>query len=364
MSELSRIHPIELPADELDGPGSFEYRLIKAHRRTDGTLKSDQLVRSDYLRRTDELLRQMTEGVDVLERVVPEPSEEVVSGEEVSGAEPKEAPDSAPVYKMVTRKPDEVVFLDKSARPVAWLAGEMWESFAALPGEETPKKPSFSFVNIDRNQWVNAIDPDGTGIVDVDRLDPSVVRSLRSIYVSPADKRDGLTEDIDTAPATLDDKTVLIVDEVRSTGRTLDIATAFFKEAFPTARVAGTHWMGGAIMKNGAMGNADLPVWYKEDSPLGRGIANRDPIASQASPNITQRLGGWFLGRRLAEPDPASEQLRVEMRHLAHDDNVLFIPSTLRDEDDYIARAETFNGMTLPEYASEKRHLNSTDRSR
>jgi hypothetical protein len=150
----------------------------------------------------------------------------------------------------------------------------------------------------------------------------------------------------------------LIVDEVQSTGRTLDIADKFFRRAFPTARVASIHWMSGIAQKNGAIGNADLPVWYKSDDVTGRGVGNRNPGLSQHSLSTTQRLGGWFLSTAFPTPDAKSLQLRAEIKELAHDPNVLIVPSYQRD--DLEERAEHLNDMPFDKFVAAKRELDQS----
>lgn len=303
----------ELFSQEKASP--FEYELLVGHPRTDGSFKTSEQLRMEYINLTDGLIHKMTHGVT-------EYNPETRSSETV--------------------KPDYVIFLDKSARPVAWLTNELWDTLAPEPGStEIPKKPEFRFLNIDREQWVNHVDPSGEGMVDMSRVQDSVIRSLRSIFVEPKDKRDGLTEAIDTAPAALDDKQVLVVDEVISSGRTLKIAKAFLRKAFPTAKVAGTYWMSGTTMKAGAKGNADLPVWYHEKVEGGRGVGNRTDGTREISPNLTQQLGRWFLSTRFPEVDQAGLQLRREFHQLATNPDVPVIPSYERD-DDY-ERAEAVN---------------------
>lgn len=328
--EYPLIPDISQPSIESD------YKLLVGHRRTDGSYKTSDQLRAEYLQRTDTLIYTMTHGIEMADPVT---------------------------HEMVLKKPDYVVWLDKSARPVAWLTKELWPKFAPEPdSDEIPMMPDFRFVNIDRDQWVNSVDPDGTGYMDIKRIDTSLIRSLRSIFVAPKDKEAGLTEAIDFAPAELDGKTVLIVDEVRSTGRTLDIAQKFFERAFPTANVAVGHWMGGVAQKGLGVGNADIPVWYKEKDETGRGIANRDERVSGRSNSITQRLGAWFLSTRFPQMDPNSVKLRNELRTLAHDDNVLVVPSFQRDPDDFVIRAEKFNNLAFDDFLKAKTSL--TDQKR
>lgn len=298
-------------------PDEFEYRLLTGHRRTDGSEKSSEALRMEYINLTDKLIHQMTDGVDITDPVT---------------------------YEKETRVPDAVVFLDKSARPLAWLTRELWDRLAPEPGsDEIPPMPDMKFLNIDREQWVNAVDPDGHGYMDISKIDPSIIRSLRSIFVSPQDKQDGITEAIDDAPASLDNKTIMVVDEVSSTGRTLSIATKMIQRAFPSAHVGGAHWMDGMARKGSAVGNADLPVWYKEDDEYGRGVGDRaHDHPDRRSDNLTQRLGSWFLSTRFAKPDGKALQLRREIKHLAEHPDVPIRPSYERD--DVFERLETLNG--------------------
>ncbi len=328
MSE-SLHQPRLFPTEETEQ--RVQYELLREHTRTDGSLKTTEQLRAEYVHLTDEIVRQLTDGIRV---------EDPVSGE------------------YIYEKPDYVVWLDKSARPVAWLTRDLWPLLAQDENGKVPKIPESRFVNIDREQWVNTVDPNGTGMVDIDRVDESVIRSLRSIFVVPEYKKEGLTEAIDQAPAELDGKTILIIDEVKASGKTLDIAHKFFQRAFPTARIGTTHWMRGMAQIGTAQGNADLPVWYRSDIEEGRGVGNRDQNRSQRSKSTTQRLGGWFLSTALESRDSLSAQLRSELHQLAQgarSGEVLVVPSHQRD--DFIERAERLNGMTLDEFKSAKQKI-------
>lgn len=299
-----------------------DYQLLIGHNRTDGSHKSDEQLRMEYIHLTDKLIL------------------EILTGNASTEGEPKPY--------------DAVIFLDKSARPVAWLMRELWQKLATDKDGNTPPMPACHFLNIDREQWVNMVDPHGVGRMDIDKVDHTTIRSLRSIFISPTQKQDGLTDNIDVTRSALDGRVILIVDEVMSSGRTLDIATKMVMRAFPTAHVGSTYWMGGVATKNKglAVGNADLPVWYKDkdtdgnDYQYGRGVGNRlrDPSDSN-SENLTQRLGRWFLSTRFPKPDQESLQLRRELHQLANDPIVPIRPSLQRDDEDYIERVQRLNGM-------------------
>lgn len=314
----------------------IEYRLLTGHARWDGSYKTSEQLRSEYVELTDRLVHKMTQGLEVVD---PETNERV------------------------TRVPDVVVWLDKSARPVSWLTKELWDTLAADKDGHVPKMPEFKFVNIDREQWVNTIDPQGLGAVDVEQVDRSIVRSLRSIYISPAHKREGLTEEIDETPTYLDGKTVMIVDEVHASGRTLDYAKKFFRTAFPRTAIGGVYWMGGVASNGIAVGNADLPVWYKANDPSGRGIGNRNEGLSARSKSRTQRLGAWFLSTQVSKDDTNSSQLRSEIHQLGEDvrgGKILVIPSLDREEDDYVERAQRLNHTDLSSFIARKASLKAS----
>lgn len=313
----------------------FEYKLLKGHTRTDGSYKTDEALRTEYVRLTDNLIHTMVEGVDVKNQKTGD----------------------------VEKRPvDFVVWLDKSARPLSYLTRKLWPIMAMDSHGRIPDEPEHRFVNIDRNQWTSYIDPEGVGRTNVDALDASIIRSLRSIFLkNPNDRREGLTERIDESPSQLDGKQVLIVDEVRSTGRTLSYAQNLFARAFPSANLGTAYWMNEiTVLRNGATGNADLPVWYSDTTEYGRGVGNRNVDRSRKSPNSVQRMGAWFLSTAFVGTDPSSVQLRKELRQLARDvkeGNMLVEPS--RDRDDYEERVMRLNNevQSLDEFTLRRKNL-------
>ena len=333
--ELPLENPTEIQGelfsvDQVQQPDDGTYKLLVGHNRSDGTFKTDEQLKSQYMELTDKLVYKMTDGIKVT------------------------APETGEVE---VRKPDVVIWLDKSARPLAWLTKAAWPQLAAEADGTVPDMPEFKFVNIDREQWVNQVDPMGTGRMNIENIDESVIRSLRSIFVDPSSKKNSLGEHVDRADSSLDGKTIMIVDEVMSTGRTLDIASKFFARAFPTAYIGGEHWMSGTATKGTAVGNADIPIWYKEKDETGRGVGNRNEAKSRMSPSMTQRLGGWFLSTTLPN-DGNAKQLRKELSMLASDaveHKVVFKPSTERDMNDIEERIERYNGMSVQEFVAHKK---------
>lgn len=317
---------------------AFDYRILRGHYRADGTYKTDEQLRMQYLTLTDNLIEQMTEGVTYTDR---------------------------DTHEYVRQKPDYVIFLDKSGRPLAWLVNELWNKLAPEPGsDEVPKKPEFRFLNIDRDQWEGRVDPENNGNIDTEEVKKDM-RDLRYLFVESKYKKadlakrhvdDGkisferpemreLTDDIYNLPAELDGKVVLIVDEVKTSGRTLDIATEFIKTAFPTANVAGTYWMSATINYKGARRALEAPVWYNDRTEYGRGIGNRADVSGRRSitENMNQRRGKLFLSTRFPRPDGQALQLRKELHHLATQPDVPVIPSNRRP-DEFDKRLSAWNG--------------------
>lgn len=241
--------------------------------------------------------------------------------------------------------PDYVVCLDKSGRPVAWLVRELWPVLARTPGSDfahgqIPTLPQFRFVNIDREQWWGYTGGTEFGLIDVSKVPDEAIATLRRVFLPHAD----------SPTAWLDGQQVLIVDEVKNTGDTLQIACGLFMRAFPTADVRIAHWMdpGSTRDRSGMRRTSEVPVWYRADIWQGRLVGNRlDPN----NPRTTDRNceGCLFLSTRPSTPDERGRRLRKEVSQLAADvaaGRLLARPST--DRDDWDRRVELLYGFTDP----------------
>ena len=103
---MSELDPTSVnPTPEAVESQRVEFELLSEHRRTDGSTKTGDQLRREYVQLTDELIHQMTEGVPVIDH---ETGDEVI------------------------KKPDVVIWLDKSARPVSWLTKELWPTVMSL----------------------------------------------------------------------------------------------------------------------------------------------------------------------------------------------------------------------------------------
>ena len=225
--------------------------------------------------------------------------------------------------KIQDTKPDYVIYLDKSGRPVSWLERELYDDFIeTAAGEDEPHpEPQTLFLNIDREHWREHTGGKefGSGQVSVDDIDDEVIDSLRSILL---EREPGDGEDVAELESMLDSKKVLIVDEVRFTGDTLKIANKLLEAAFPTAEFATHHWMTSpkaADPNAKSTGLPDVPKWYLQNAEWGRGVANRNPDKSRKSKSWRQRIGALFLSTSFDRPDPASLKLRKEFKRLAQE---------------------------------------------
>lgn len=302
-------------------PSLDDWRVIRGHPLIDGRRLTDANLRTLYLHLTDGLIARLVSGGF-----------------------------------------DRLICLDKSARPVGWFVAALWDQLAPeFTGdgpqwaEQTRRRPRLTFLNIDRLQWRDVIDPEGIGSLDTDLLPDEVIEGLRRTFLIRPDERLAHA-DLWAAPTYLTGERILVADEVSVSGDTAAIATGILSRAFPDADFEPGHWMRPRLVRgaDGNQRNNALPVWYRSDTHLGRGVADRNPAESLASPNWRVRQGAWFLSRphRPASVDVPGYQLRTEIRRIAARTLVgaeVMVPSFERDLDEADARSEFFSGMTMRE---------------
>jgi len=128
-----------------------------------------------------------------------------------------------------------VIFLDKSARPISWLVRAFWSLLS-----NGSKIPHFDYLNIDREDWLakfgrepNQYGDANIGKLDISKIPQEDIDRLRAYF--SVDK--GITEnnlgEVWNSPTRIDGKHVLIVDEMSSSGNTLEIARLLLKRAVP-----------------------------------------------------------------------------------------------------------------------------------
>lgn len=187
-------------------------------------------------------------------------------------------------------KPDHVIYLDKSARPVSWLVNVFWDKFSEN------ERPAHSYLNIDRQPWFRAsgVQVDANGYVtapdgsqhrasshdfNINNVPEDTFARIRGLYLDGGIESEN-PEEIMNTPSKLDGKNILIVDEVRRSGATLEIAQELIKRAFPeAASVRGAYfWESGT--KNSPDGEESqmlsVPVWYDSSTQDGRGAGDVD----------------------------------------------------------------------------------------
>lgn len=264
--------------------------------------------------------------------------------------------------ELSTQKPDSVIWLDKSARPVSWFTDALWEQFAK-PGELPPEN---EFLNIDRVNWFvrqghrteEAERRLGPEDFDINAVSDEDIAGIRAYFSIGKLDQENWIEDVWKLPTRLDGKNVLIIDEVKNRGGTLSIATQLLKRAIPEMTVSGDYfWNPGRYAINPAssdpsnMQMESAPVWYDKDNTLGRGIGEislrywkrlyeQDP----SDENLKHLLAGHVLSSPLHDPvtfepveDPLAMKLQQDIAYMTYgiaDGRVRHIPGRGRDEED------------------------------
>jgi len=282
------------------------------------------------------------------------------------------------IREMVEQRTEVAIFLDKSARPVAWLVMELWDQLQPhLPDGERMPRPEIKFLNIDKEQWGDIIGWREKSGINADKLPKPAFDELKNVFKPPkyqfdAQKNEFVpVEPSDDDTSVLKDKKVMVVDEVRSSGNTLEMAERMINRAYPDAKeIIGRHWMDGKLRVDPGSGvilNSEVPLWYQKKIAEGRLIANRDAAISADSYSYKQRAAGLWLSRGRGDrsrsgsnapekPDEKGLQLREDARLLAEDlrnHNLPYIPSALWDDDteSIDSRLERIMGMSVEEYS-------------
>jgi len=232
------------------------------------------------------------------------------------------------IRKESTADNSTIIWLDKSARPVCWFYRVFYDYL--LPKENPDqrlKQPHHSFLNIDRETWQNILGlSTEDGGLTWNRLPPRILTDIKDVF--------SFYPQIQNS-----DSNIFVVDEVKNSGTTLDIAVGMIKRAFPEANVHGLYWMNkGYILdkQSGQFMNAEVPVWYSDRKTTGRLVANIDSSKSAKSSNINQRRGRFILSTRFNNGiDKEGVQLKKDINQLADDlknHQLPFVPGVLDDK--------------------------------
>jgi hypothetical protein len=256
--------------------------------------------------------------------------------------------------------PDTVVWLDKSARPVAWFVDAFWEQFA----QDGAKKPEDEYLNIDRINWFVHTGHDETQAkwrlgpedFDISKVDPERIAGLRALFVEGDLDKETWQEQVWDMPTRFDGKSLLIVDEVMNRGGTLSIASQLLKAAIPDAKVSATYFWhtnryamnkSSAERENQQMESA--PVWYDNINPMGRGIGEvslsywrRQYETEPTQENLKRTLAAFALSAPHHDPetfelqnDPRADMLKQDIAYLSYavaEGDVIRRPSPYRED--------------------------------
>lgn len=266
-------------------------------------------------------------------------------------------------------KPDVVIYLDKSARPVHWFVKEFWDQMAEKqPDGSVSQPPEVKFLNVDRKKWLYRMEENEGKLLsemsaanfDINQIPEEDILGIRAIFTNGKLSEDNWQEEVVTLPNQLDHKKILIVDEVKSSGATLSIAQKLLKRAFPNSVVSGSYFWKTLRRAVGNSGDTQMgisPVWYDSKRPDGRGIGDLnysryEQAYSMGKINLKQYLGRVVLSSPIRTPDELSLKIRAEIVQMAQDlreGRVLHIPSydRLVTEEDYDNFEETIKRQGL-----------------
>lgn len=261
----------------------------------------------------------------------------------------------------------QLLFLDKSGRPVAWLLKALWPVLARVPETSfnercVPPLPPLRFANIDREQWWDQTGASETGVINTGLVPTEQIAQLRALFTrhQPHSGEQPLTrppspgvetDDIFATPAYLDDAHIIVIDEVRASGDTLTIASGLVARAFPTSTIEAAHWIAPEVRRSASSGVAQQihnPVWYRHDSAKGRLVGDRQAPDHRGS-HWRGRLAPLFTSTVPATRDLTGLQLRREIDALASavtSGQLLARPGANRPEGDVDERIACLYGYT------------------
>ena len=244
-------------------------------------------------------------------------------------------------------KPDHVIYLDKSARPVNWLVKEFWHDFT------NEKMPDYSFLAIDRKDWFRyaGVELDDRQYIDgpngekelatasdfhIEKIPREMLAKIRALYIDGGIENEDV-EEIMSTPTVLNGQDVMVIDEVSRSGSTLGIAEKLIRAAIPEVKsVTGfTFWKPGSeplTRRNSEERQLlSVPAWYPSDDTYvyGRGVLDPDEdfYRNQFEENPTnlnraKKFGAIAIGKILdfdEEPEHPSRELMNEI-HLMHEE--------------------------------------------
>lgn len=240
------------------------YELLRSEKFKVGkeyAVWSSELVRARHMHDTDRIIGMLDGSIE--ERVISDPDN----------------------YERSHEVPDVVIPLDKSGRPIKDLVEAFWE-FNAKDGAELPE---FDFLNIDRIDWLARMgysateaDQSTKKTLDMSKISHEEISRIRAYFTEGDLTEENWQEEVWQLPTRLDGKKILVLDEVKNSGATLEIATKLIKTAIPEAVISGDYYW--TDSSHDAVGSTNaqtqwktVPKWYDGTNSFGRGIGDTSP---------------------------------------------------------------------------------------
>lgn len=135
------------------------------------------------------------------------------------------------VEEVYARRPDVLIFLDKSARPAAWFFSALWKEM--YPDES---KPEIKFVNIGQEKGIGLEKNRGFSVPFFAREAASQQKEAVKEQLKSSKLISLLRQNFQVGRSQektyLDNKRVWVIDEHEFSGNTLFLAETLFQEAF------------------------------------------------------------------------------------------------------------------------------------
>lgn len=341
---------------------------------------SPERKRSEYLSLTDDLIGKLDGSIPLKQAQIYRVTTEGFRAE-----------------KRDLAKPDAVIYLDKSARPVRWFVHQLWPILASsntsLEDNAVPDEPDSYFLNIDKKDWlirmgIPAIDVEKVKSKDIDfsKIDRKQFARIRALF---SNNKQITEENIDSAwsfPTIFDGKHIMMVDEIHSSGLSLEIAQKLLSIAIPEAVVSGQYWAEPPyVYLNGGVDYGDgvqrklawVPDWYDAKNEKGRGVYDVDEewpekqLLNGGNPSRIGAIGRYVISTpphqqksTIREEDTLGTRLRQDIKKLAfelenHPGKELYRPSNdrMNTDDEIIDRIERLNQMSYDEWRKSRDEL-------
>lgn len=194
---------------------------------------------------------------------------------------------------------DAVMYLDKSARPVSWFVRTFWQEMSKKNDQNEPlKQPMIGFLNVNGQDeiWKKTESEEKNEDPSQQKYDfyninlsedenkknlkkyKEKVLAIRAIFSRGALSENNWMEEV-MKDSDLDGKRILIVDEVKATGRTLNITKQLIEAAFPDSLIGGVYfWDSDFTIDDDKSQMHSVPAWFSKKDMGGRGVGDVDEV--------------------------------------------------------------------------------------